>query len=345
MLITLCFGLFTVSNGHTMLYYGGSTFGWNGVPAYADKASADFDPNLEVLVYYTDFYGYNSVNIPAAWRYAPTGEHKNLLLTSVHPEADNCTNAQDSDCPPPESLHTVDILRNRAWLCEYINQAAGTSFTVPPVPVAPSFNTSAPHVSYPTYPCYADTSSGVPLFCDTFDSVWGRVPQGLSPQFQRNQTNYERVFPWNTTFISEWGGVQYAAPYAGDGYAVNVPGVEAILSTASILTKPFPLSTWTAKCSAVRISYAYAGRSSTGGALYVEYLQSETAAGQETWVGLQTHYLGAGPTAPWETSASFLSLSSELLGAEQSRLRFTCSAGRVSGSFCALDSLLVTCVA
>jgi hypothetical protein len=44
-----------------------------------------FDPDVEVLLYYQDFYGFNTFNLPAAWRY------RNLLLTSVHPEADNCT--------------------------------------------------------------------------------------------------------------------------------------------------------------------------------------------------------------------------------------------------------------
>jgi glutamine amidotransferase-like uncharacterized protein len=69
-----------MSNGHVMLYYGGSTFGYNGVPAYADPRSEQYDASVQVLVYYSDFYGFNSVNIPAAWRY------NNLLLTSVHPE-------------------------------------------------------------------------------------------------------------------------------------------------------------------------------------------------------------------------------------------------------------------
>lgn len=68
-----------------MLYYGGSSFGWNGANAYHDESDPDYDPDLEVLLYYTDFYGFKTYNLPAAWRY------HNLLLTSVHPEADNCT--------------------------------------------------------------------------------------------------------------------------------------------------------------------------------------------------------------------------------------------------------------
>jgi hypothetical protein len=31
-----------------MLYYGGSSFGWNGALAYHEPASPAFDPDLEV---------------------------------------------------------------------------------------------------------------------------------------------------------------------------------------------------------------------------------------------------------------------------------------------------------
>jgi hypothetical protein len=48
-----------VSNGHQMLYFGGSSFGWNAVSAAftEDPASPDYDPHTEVLLYYSDFYG------------------------------------------------------------------------------------------------------------------------------------------------------------------------------------------------------------------------------------------------------------------------------------------------
>jgi glutamine amidotransferase-like uncharacterized protein len=116
-----------VSNGHHMVYYGGSTFGYNGAPDYTDPQSAEYDPEVEVLIYYTDFYGYYSYNIPAAWRY------RNIVATSVHPEADNCTYATEPDCPPANSLPTERILQNRAWLLGYMNEAAKTTFAVPEV--------------------------------------------------------------------------------------------------------------------------------------------------------------------------------------------------------------------
>ena len=67
------FRVVNVSNGHHMLYYGGSTFGYNGVPDYADPQSPEYDENIEVLLYYTDFYGHNSFNIP--------GGHSNVCTS------------------------------------------------------------------------------------------------------------------------------------------------------------------------------------------------------------------------------------------------------------------------
>eukprot|EP01050_Picozoa_sp_SAG11_P004389 SAG11_NODE_279_length_11283_cov_11.461820_11_plen_98_part_00 len=90
-----------------MLYFGGSTFGYNALPDYADAASPHYNSEIEVLLYYSDFYGFNTYNcapteppqlrrptpqcrwcectvraaaVPAAWRY------RNLLLTSIHSE-------------------------------------------------------------------------------------------------------------------------------------------------------------------------------------------------------------------------------------------------------------------
>ena len=39
-----------VSNGHAMLYFGGSSFGWNAVPDFTDPASPHYDPEVVVLL-------------------------------------------------------------------------------------------------------------------------------------------------------------------------------------------------------------------------------------------------------------------------------------------------------
>ena len=73
-----------VSNGHQMLYFGGSSFGWNAVPDFTDPASPDYDSATEVLLYFSDFYGSAALsggtyNLPAAWK------RENVLMTSIHP--------------------------------------------------------------------------------------------------------------------------------------------------------------------------------------------------------------------------------------------------------------------
>ena len=69
-------------------------------------------------------------NLPAAWRY------RNLLLTSIHSEADNCTRVRGdegtADCTPEGTIPESMILKNRAWLVTSINSVAGTDFKIPP---------------------------------------------------------------------------------------------------------------------------------------------------------------------------------------------------------------------
>lgn len=310
-----------------MLYYGGSTFGWNGANDYTSKSSYDYDPNVEVLVYYTDFYGYNSYNIPAAWKYGD-----NILLTSVHPEANNCTNQQDSDCPPAGTLSQLDIDRNRAWLANYINEVAETNFIVPDVEVEPSFNTTAPHDRYPTNLCYSNSNSNSEsiLFCDGFDTEEGKVPVGLSPQFQRNQTSYEKVFPWNTSYISYWYDNYYTSAYNGNGYAINVPQ-SSTLNTAAITTKPFH----TRLCNSVSISYATIGSYTSLGYFKVEYSVDST----DDWQTLAIHNYATTTSKEWE----HFSYNVQTIGNNNGLIRFTCAAGQYIYNFCALDSLYVLC--
>mmetsp|Transcript_13153 Transcript_13153/g.21885 ORF Transcript_13153/g.21885 Transcript_13153/m.21885 type:complete len:555 (+) Transcript_13153:460-2124(+) len=370
-----------VSNGHTMLYYGGSTFGWNGAPAYADETSPDYDARVEVLVYYTDFYGYYSQNIPAAWKYG-----RNVLLTSVHPEADNCTFEQDTDCPPAGTLSTEVILQNRAWLSTYINEVAQTQFKIPPVPLAPVFNTTPPHRQYAKEPCYenyiplfsADNSldgnmngniegssgnsiDAEVLFCEDFDSLGeGDVPSGLSPQFQRNQSNYQYILPWNTTYISSWGGYSYAEPYSGDGYAINVPQAPSKLLQASITTREFSATACTyptvnkitsnntgtsgeekhTKAQKISIEYVYAGVADVEGYMEVQYSDSPSSSRWERkYETVAYHKLQGDKPSQWRKHG----VIADIAGSNTARVRFICAAGASARNFCALDSLFIVC--
>lgn len=328
--------LVNVSNGQQMLYYGGSTFGYSGAGDPTDPSSELYDPEVEVLVYYSDFYGFQTSNIPAAWRY------RNMVMTSVHPEADNCTFAQDSDCPPAGTMSADTILQNRAWLCEYINQAAQTSFRVPPVPVAPVFETAAPHTHTPRPACYSSSAEGpAPLFCEDFDAAPGTVPAGLSPQFQRNQSDYNLAHPWNTSYISSWGGVQYPSAQQGNGYAVAVP--QASTSHVSIITsKAFSVQ----QCSGdATLSFFLQGKTVGGGGFSVKALQMAEAEVATDPFSAAWMLLHSAPLSPPLQSWQELTLAVPLVYHRGAFLRveFLCASGSGADNFCALDSLTVTC--
>jgi len=285
-----------VSNGHKMHYYGGSTFGWNQVPAVTS------DPDLEIVAYYSDFYGYQSYNLPAAWKY------KNLFLTSIHPEADNCTKA---DCPAAGSLPDENILQNRAWLVTYINEVAGTDFIVPEVPLAPVFDTTPPHTSYPVKTCYQGGSprTAPTLFCDDFEELDGAVPSGLW-NWQRTQTQFDKPGVWNTTYTSEFG-----SPAAGAGYAVA--SVSGSTSQWTSLTT-FPVSTSRGS----KVSFQRMG---TAGEWTVQY----TVNAGSKWTSIQV---------PSVRRNTWTDESYSLPKAESLQVRFNC-AGR---GFCGLDSVYIT---
>lgn len=330
------FRLVNVSNGHEMLYYGGSTFGWNGVSDPTDPKSDQYDPEVEVLIYYTDFYGYYSHNIPAAWRY------QNLVMTSVHPEADNCTNVMDADCPPAGTIPTDNILQNRAWLCEYINQAAQTEYQIPPVPLEPVFDKSAPHTGTPQALCYSDNLSPARnlLFCDGFDWPVGVIPIGLSPQFQRNQTDYNYARPWNTTYISEWNdGVKYGGAHGGNGYAVVVP-MAAVNHHSSITTKPFQVTA----CAYVNVNFYVMGKTLSSGAFSVEYAPSDTTVGVQrdnpNWVVLHSKPLDPA-VSEWINLSFDVPIYSR--NGDYMQIRFTCAAGAALDNYCGIDTLTISC--
>jgi len=285
-----------VSNGHKMLYYGGSTFGWNQAPDVQD-------PNLEVLAYFSDFYGYLSYNLPAVWRY------KNLLLTSVHPEADNCTKY---DCPPAGTIPTDNILQNRAWLANYINTVAGTNFVIPEVPLQPVFDTTAPHASYPVMGCYGGGTPGQApiLFCDDFDVDAGVVPSGLW-NWQRGQTAYNSPAPWNTSYTSKFG-----LPSSGNGYAVASQDASNN-DWASIVT--FPVST----PSGAVLSFERRGQMSRGGLFTVQYTTNAGAS----WTNLRLAALSSN----WKKEQYNLPAANSL------QVRFNCG----GSGLCALDSVSI----
>lgn len=329
------FRLVNVSNGHLMLYYGGSTFGWNGAVDPTDPSSDIYDPDIEVLIYYTDFYGYYSYNIPAAWKY------HNILLTSVHPEADNCTFLENTDCPPAGTIPVVNILQNRAWLATYINQISQSSFVIPKVPLEPLFDSNKPHTGYPREPCYESSPSNYEgsqiLFCEDFDSFESQIPTGLSPQFQRNQTDYNIVRPWNTSYTDVWNnGIRYTKAASGDGYAVCVP-MAPVSRVASITTRPFDVS----RCG----NNIYLEFLTTGNSISTGYFSIEVGRGMDSqqyfnWVTVDkfSYYH---EQQEWRNVSLVVELP---LSIESTAfIRFTCAAGNAIENFCALDSLFVSC--
>lgn len=324
-----------VSNGHQMLYFGGSTFGYNAVEDYTNPTSPSYDSNIEVLLYYSDFYGFYSKNIPAAWRY------KNLLLTSVHPEADNCTSAAFSDCLLQNTISEEMILKNWAWLVYYINLVAGTSLARPSVPTPPALTSSAFHVAYAPKACYApipDSSVKV-LFCDGFDSSIGEVPYGLSMQFQRNNSYSLYAKPWNTSYISSWKGTTYTTAQSGDGYAMCVPSV-AVASFSSITTQYIDVSKCTLnkkKVYTVDVSYFYKGNTATGGYLSVIYSTKRTNSNTNTWTAIASHTMNSANA--WKLNKKTLSVSQGV----GMLLQFKCAAGSASNNYCAVDTISVSC--
>jgi len=287
--------LVNVSNGHQMLYYGGSTFGWNQVP------DASSDPEVEVLLHYTDFYGYLSKNLPAVWKY------RNLLLTSVHPEADNCT---QYDCPPAETIPEEKILRNRAWLVSHINTVAGTNFVIPSVPVPPSFDTTPPHTSYPTVACRGESANV--LFCDDFDTAAGFVPAGLW-NWQRGQTSYDAPRPWNTSYTTKYG-----APAEGNGFALAMQDGTSKNNWASITSSPVTTPSGTV------LSYERRGSVSRGALFTVQYTTDEG----KSWTNLNLRTL----SSSWQQESYSLPVANSL------QVRFNCGGSAI----CALDSVSIT---
>lgn len=371
-----------VSNGHHMVYYGGSTFGYNGVLDYTNPSSSVYDPEVEVLIYYTDFYGYYSYNLPAAWKY------RNVVSTSVHPEADNCTSAREPDCPPAGTLHSDQILQNRAWILGYMNDVSQSNFKIPEVPIQPVFETHPPHAGYPAKKCYTETgvptkysttatrdasinpashsggSAGIVLFCDDFDSEPGTVSPGLAPQFQRNQTDYNYAKPWNTSYVSVWNsGVEYPSAYAGDGYAVCVP-TAVTPHHSSILTKPVPISSACQSYDLV-LSFQYVKQTRSTGYLSVEYSYDsvgDSDGSADKWHVLSMDDIANSEGTEWSlqeyiipySAASTVSATSSADGANSTgvsarsktpvvRVRITCAAGPSVTEYCAMDELRLTC--
>lgn len=117
------------------------------------------------------------------------------------------------------TIPEANIYQNRAWITTYINEVSQSNFTIADVQLSPVFNTTAPHTDYPTKLCDEVLDN---LFCDDFDSNGREIPEGLSPRFQRNQTDYSHSQPWNVSYITTWNSQTYTSAHFGDGYAVSV---------------------------------------------------------------------------------------------------------------------------
>jgi len=366
--------LVNVSNGHQMFYYGGSSFGYNGAPAVHEPASPDYDPLMEVVLYYTDFYGHLTFNLPAAWKY------RNAFLTSIHAEADNCS---VYDCPTEGSIPVNNILQNRAWLAEHLNNISGLSYKIPTVPLPPSFDTTPPHSSYPTPHCRrtARHQGDVQLvFCDDFDTDAGEVASGLW-QWQRNQSNDMSSQPWNTTFLDAWkpdaqpgsgGGTltNFGSAQSGNGWAVAVPmsdKSQAVTITTHHL-ELVPTSTQT-----LNVSFYYKGMfhcrvmcnhcenfsksakfralyfvacmceprtGNTGSRVGSGFIASAAYDGLDDWYTILSTRLADATTWQYH-SAVFASKA-----ASSMRLKFTCiTSANASDNFCGVDTVAVSAVA
>jgi glutamine amidotransferase-like uncharacterized protein len=310
--------LVNVSNGHQMLYYGGSSFGWNGVADLLDPASPEHDAAIEGLLYYEDFYGFRTANLPAAWSY------RNVFISSIHAEADNCTvvpsDPDTSDCTPAGTIPADMILANRAWLAAQLNAVAGTNFSVPTVPRAPSFDTTPPHSGYPAARCAGS-------FCDSFDAVAGEVPSGLW-RWERNQTYFAYPQPWNTTFIGKWGGVDYGAPHEGNGYAIVVP--KATQPLAATITSRAVDTTAPAK-----LTFAYKGKTSTTHGGHGAFTVDATTDDGTSWKTLLSESLAGGEG--WTVPRAI-----QLPPSKRTRVRFSCLTAQPSTTnFCAIDSVKI----
>jgi hypothetical protein len=307
------------SNSQTYLYFGGSSMGYNGVPDYSDPASPSYDPNVQVILYYQDFYGYYTKNLPAAWIY------KNLLMTSIHAEADNST---CSDCVSSGTILPLTFLQNRAWLANYINQVAQTSYVIPMVSPAPNFTVTKPHASYPVLSCYGPNV----LFCDSFNTTLGTVYSGLW-QWTRNMTVYNQARPWNSSFTSTMlGNVNYYGHgvYGNtDGYAVCIPNTGTANPASVIISKPFSTTGY----NTITFTLYYKGKTLTGGLFTISY----TYDGGATWTNLfNSNLYGSNEKTSW----TFLSYAFQINRTVQ--IKIACIAGSATSNYCSVDELMVT---
>jgi glutamine amidotransferase-like uncharacterized protein len=306
-----------VSNSQTMLYYGGSVFGGNVVPDYADVTSSSYDANVNVITYYNDFYGFGSKNIPAVWIY------KNLLLTSAHPEADDST---CSDCPSTGTIPSSIYLQNRAWLVTYINQVASTTFIVPNVNPIPVFNTAKPHTTYPVLSCY---TAGV-IFCDSFTIGTGIVYSGMF-QWQRNMTTWNAAKPWNTTFTGTMlGTTGFGNGQAGttDGWAVVIPNTGTTSPPSVLTSKTFSTTGY----SSVYLSFYYKGKTLSGGLFVVSYFDGTI------WTTLfSSNLYGSNAKTTWTPLTYSLPTGKSALN-----LQFSCKSGSAVTNYCGIDTVVVS---
>lgn len=313
------------SNGQQFVYWGGPSFGWNGVADYADATSTEYDPNITPVLYFKDFYGFQSKNLVAAWTYKLSGRTSaSILMATVHPEADQTA----ATCCLGASFQTADsVKQNWAWWATYMNAVAGTTYALPSVPVAPVFSTVPPHASKPVLPCYAANPTA--LFCDSFTVAAGTVYPGMF-QWQRNQTAYNLAAPWNVTFTTALMGGNIGgagADGATDGFAVSIPSTATGNPAATIASQKFS----TAGVAAPKLSFKWRGKTLSAGGLTVAVSTDDGTS----WATLAKLVLNPA-VAAW-TPASFALPANKA----SVRIRFACVAGAATTNYCAIDSVLV----
>ena len=199
--------------------------------------------------------------------------------------------------------------------------------------------------------------------------MYDRVPEGLSPYFQRNQSApYNIALPWNTSYVvsGAWNGVAYTLPHGGNGYAYVTP-TAGVGYNSSISTRAVSIQVGSGSglgsgqyCpigSSLNVSFAYTGQTVWNGAFTAQYsLQKDTGIDIDTGGDMEADEVWTSvlvtPLYPravdWVSSTSIIPLPDTDTDTTSSigynlKLKFTCASGVAVDNYCAIDTISVQC--